>query len=100
MCVAALLFNFQSPITRFHSRYIQESPQKVYERHLHFVSLEQEKIMLRYCTFSCIFTVGVFQCISSNSSSLTSNVVSKYASNRVHTVLEKCLNSVFEIQGP
>lgn len=38
---------YKHPITRFHSRYIQEQEEKIYERHLHFLNLEQEKIMLR-----------------------------------------------------
>jgi len=38
----------QHPITRFHSRYIQESPEQIYERHLHFLNIEMENIMLKY----------------------------------------------------
>jgi len=38
----------QHPITRFHMRYLQESPERIYERNLHYLNIEQEKIALRY----------------------------------------------------
>jgi len=38
----------QHPITRFHARYIMDSPQKLYERHLHFLNKQQEQIMIKY----------------------------------------------------
>lgn len=38
---------YKHPITRFHSRYIQESPEKIYERHMHFLNKQQEQIMIK-----------------------------------------------------
>lgn len=38
---------YKHPITRFHSRYIQESQEKIYERHMHYLNEHQEKVLLR-----------------------------------------------------
>jgi NADH dehydrogenase (ubiquinone) 1 beta subcomplex subunit 5 len=35
------------PISRFIARYLLDSPEKSYERHLHFLSVEHEKIQMR-----------------------------------------------------
>lgn len=40
-------FLLQHPISRFIARYICEPQEKIYERHLHFVSKEVDKIQLR-----------------------------------------------------
>jgi NADH dehydrogenase (ubiquinone) 1 beta subcomplex subunit 5 len=37
----------QHPISRFIARYILEPPEQIYERHLHFLNLEYEKIQMR-----------------------------------------------------
>ncbi len=37
----------QHPISRFLSRYIYASPQQEYEKYLHFIAEEKERMMLR-----------------------------------------------------
>jgi NADH dehydrogenase (ubiquinone) 1 beta subcomplex subunit 5 len=38
---------YKSPISRFISRYLIDSQEKWYERHMHFIALEKEKILMR-----------------------------------------------------
>lgn len=49
---------YKHPITRFHIRYFQDSPEKIYERHLHYLNLEQEKIALRKLRKKVEFLAG------------------------------------------
>lgn len=43
-----MYFFFQHPISRFLSRYIYSSPQQDYEKRLHAIYVENEKIQLRF----------------------------------------------------
>jgi NADH dehydrogenase (ubiquinone) 1 beta subcomplex subunit 5 len=38
---------YKSPISRFIARYLLDSPEKWYERHMHFVAIEKDKILMR-----------------------------------------------------
>jgi len=38
---------YRSPFSRFIARYILDSPEEVYERNLHFLNIEQDKLRMR-----------------------------------------------------
>jgi len=38
---------YRSPFSRFIARYIVDSPEEVYERNMHFLSIEQDKLRMR-----------------------------------------------------
>jgi len=38
---------FKSPISQFIARHLIDSPEKMYERHMHFLAIEKEKILMR-----------------------------------------------------
>jgi len=38
---------YKSPISQFIARHFHDSPEKLYERHMHFVNVEKDKILMR-----------------------------------------------------
>jgi len=38
---------YKSPISQFIARHFTDSPEKIYERHMHFLAVEKDKILMR-----------------------------------------------------
>jgi len=49
---------YKSPISQFISRNFVDSPEKMYERHMHFVAIEKEKILMRKLEKKIALLVG------------------------------------------
>jgi len=38
---------YKSPVSQFIARHFTDSPEKIYERHMHFLAVEKDKILMR-----------------------------------------------------